>query len=110
MLSNEVGPRHIGGLFDARTTGTILGVQRDDNNGWTLVQVDIGDTGGSIVEMRFVDTDPVEVEATVVDPPLNPPQEPERNPDGSVKVDEDGNPVFPPLDEDEIEPTPEAGE
>ena len=106
MKSSDIGPKHIGGKIDFRTTGTILGVQRDDNNGWTLVQVDIGNPQGSVIESRFVDSDPIDIdELTEGVPVLTAPQEPLRDSAGNVVtetfVDANGIerevPVFPPL-------------
>ncbi len=96
MLSNEINDNYQGGQFKATLEGTITGLIHGP--GWTAFQVDVGLPGGSIIQLRLTDDDPIEIEATEVPQPLVP----------APLVDEAGNPLTPDLDA--TEPTPEAGE
>lgn len=70
MLSSDITDEHQGGDFTANITGKITGLVRGP--GWTELQVDVGETGGTVVQIRLFESDPIEFEATTAEQPLNP--------------------------------------
>ncbi len=116
MKSSDLDDSHIGGQFTTTLTGPITGLTRGPN--YVEVNVDPGLPGGTVVTLRILDDDPMDVEATEGPERLN--HDPDLTLSGLTPEQAEAmKPTVPavdvPADDRESDPadddpTPEAGE
>lgn len=61
-----------GGHFSATITGTLTGIAKNVIGGFTEATIDIGKKDGSYAVIRFFDSDPIQVDAEIVEQPVIP--------------------------------------